>query len=145
MISPEEIRIRIPYASSSSCENISAYIRFLYLRKYYFLYELDYELEITSILEKVRENYNPKLGQLNRYIKNTISLKLKDYMKRTYINKVELKDNTIGSTMQDDMTIPLDFSIYPDSVISAIYNVIGGVASNREKNIVNNLFKSEKT
>ena len=142
MITKEEVKLIIKYAPMDSCENISNYIRSLYTRKYPFLYELDYELEVTKILERASENYNPKLGQLIRYVKNTLSLKMKDYIKRNHVTTVGVTD-TVVEVFREPIEEHV-LSGYSDTTISAIYNVVTGKGTKKEKDLVNNIFKTEE-
>lgn len=138
MLTPEEINRIIPFAPMESCKNIATYIRSLFVRKYSNLYELDYELAVNGILERVRSNYNPKLGPLIRYTKNTLSLKMKDYIKRNHVNTVEITEDVLSLFAEPIESY--DLSEYSDTVISAIYNVIIGKGTKKEKDIITNVF-----
>lgn len=140
MITPEEIRLIIKFSNIESCTIISTYIKGLYIRKYSYIYELDYELEVLRVLERVSNNYNPKLGPLIRYAKNTISLKMKDYIKRNHINTVEMRED-IFSLLPESLD-SYDISLYSDTVISAIYNVITGNDTKKERDIITSIFKT---
>ncbi len=141
MITAREIQLIIPYAPMDNCENIADYITGVYKRKYSYIYELDYEIVVTEILERASGNYNPKLGHLIRYVKNTLSLKLKDYVKRHHVNTV-IMDESIITVIPEDIE-SYDLTQYSDAVIKAIYNVTKGKGTKREKEIVMHTFKIE--
>lgn len=139
MISPEEVRVYIPYAPEDSCKTISRYIKGLYLRKHSFMDSEEYMKEVIIILERVATNYNPKLGHLVRYAKNTLSLKMKDYVTRNYVATTQITDDAFVESVVTDI-IDKDLSEYSDATIKAIYNVISGNGSKKEKGLVNELF-----
>ena len=143
MISPEEVRLYITYAPKDSCETISRYIRSLYTRRHGSMDSLEYTIEVTKILKRIANNYNPKLGHLVRYTKNTLSLKLKDYVTRNYQPTTSLVED-IAIDKVATLIDEADLSSYSDATIKAIYNVVNGSGSKKEKDLVNKLFNIDK-
>ena len=142
MISSDEVRIYIPYAPTDSCQTISRYIQSLYNRRHNGMDSLEYTIEVTNILKRVATNYNPKLGHLVRYTKNTLSLKLKDYVARNYIPTTPLLEDVTAEVLATSIKEE-DLTSYSDTVIQAIYNVVKGEGSKKDKDMVNELFNIE--
>ncbi len=143
MISPEEVRMYIPYAPEDSCKTISRFIKSLYIRRYSSMEISDYEREVISILERISNNYNPKLGHLVRYAKNTLSLKLKDYISRNYIPTISLTEDTLIDNLVKDISDSWNWEEYSDGTIQAVYNVMSGKGSKKDRGIVSELFNTE--
>ena len=143
MIRAEEIKLYIPYIPTEAANNISSYIRGLYVRRHKYLEESEYIEEVVRILNRISDNYDPRKGHLVRYIKNTLSLKLKDYVKRVYQPTSQFNED-IALLMIISNTEAIDLSSYSDAVIEAIYNIINGKASKREIDLVDRIFKVEE-
>lgn len=141
MITPEEVKLIIPFAPTDICDNISNYIKHLYIRKYNFMNDLDYELEILRILHRANANYDPKKGHITRYVKNTISLKMKDYLKRSYIDIVSIHESLSLEVAAN--IIEHDLQDYSDSTIQAVYNVITGKGTKRDRDIITEVFSKD--
>ena len=140
MITKEEVQLYIPYAPRDSCKTISRYIKSLYHRRHKYLDESEYDTEVVRILTRASGNYNPRLGHLVRYVKNTLSLKLKDYINRTYQFTYQLNEDMSIEVFAEGIEVQ-DLTEYTDEVIQAIYNVISGKGNKKDKNLVSELFK----
>ncbi len=141
MITPKEVQLYIPYAPSNFCESIANYISSIYRSKYYFIDEAAFEIEVGDILERIGHNYNPERGHLGRYAKNTLALKLKDYIVRKHKHTEEFVEDTY-KIIEDvsNMINGIDLSTYPDSVIQAVYKTIKGIGSKSDLNIIREAF-----
>ena len=139
MIIGEEVQIYIPYAPKDSSESIAYFIQNLYKRRYTFIDESEYIEEVTRILERIGTNYNPELGHLVRYAKNTLSLKLKDYATRSF-RHIEQFTEEDYSVLDVDKLMEHELTKYSDNIIKAIYNVINGRGSKRDLKIIADLF-----
>ncbi len=142
-ILPEEVRLYIPYAPADSCKTISRFITGLYLRRHFSMEISDYEREVITILERVSENYNPKLGHLVRYAKNTLSLKLKDYVSRHHVRTLPLTEDTLVDQLVEEIQEAWNWEDYSDAAIQAIFNIAEGKSSKKDRDIVNALFNTE--
>ena len=143
MITVEEVKLYIPYAPEESYIAIHRYIKSLYIRRHNYIDEADYDVEVVKILERASNNYNPKLGHLVRYIKNTLSLKLKDYVNRQHQVTMELSEDWVTEELVGDLVDTIekaDLSQYSDEVIQAIFNVVSGVKNKKDKDLISKLF-----
>ena len=140
MVIDEEVQVYIPYASAQEAESIGAHIKSLYKKYSNVLYEDVYDVLIEKILKKINENYNPKLGPLIRYSKNTLSLGIKVYMSRKHSFTIRL-DNDIFYEKIAEVVEEVDLSKYSDAAIKALYEVMQGRGTRKEKELVNEIFK----
>jgi len=132
----------IPYAPVASCESIAKYINSMYKNKYTFIDSAEFIVAIVDILERIGNNYNPDLGHLNRYAKNTLTLKMKEYVVRKHKYFEELTgDEATNLSLTDIDLSSIDLSKYPDKVIVAIYKVVNGTGGKRALQIIRDTFK----
>ena len=142
LVSPEEVQLYVKYAPRDSAETISKYITNLYSRKYSYLDSLDYTMEITKILERVAVNYKPKLGHLVRYAKNTLQLKMRDYITRNYVPTAAIIEETLVDKLEEVLDA-VTLEEYTDSTLQSIYNVVKGRGTKSDVDLVNKLFNVE--
>jgi len=140
MITSKEIQMYIPYAPTATCESISKYISSMYRNRYYFIDDATFAVAVVDILERVGHNYNPDLGHLNRYAKNTLALKLKDFVARKHKNTEELSEEIEVPNLNVSQLANVDLSTYSDTVISAIYKVINGTGGKRDMKVIEDTF-----
>jgi hypothetical protein len=142
MIRSEEVLLYIPYAPKSAGESVARYITNLYKNKYRYISEPDYVVEVARILERVGANYNPELGHLVRYTKNTLALKLRDYASRKHKTTSAFKDDSAHSKLEnmDVELLDVDMSEYSDAVVCAVYRTVKGMATKRDASIIRATF-----
>jgi len=143
MLAVEEVLMYIPFASIDNARSIANFVNNLYNKKYKYIDESDYIIEVVAILQRVGKNYNPRLGHISRYAKNTLSLKLRDYVTRKYVPTGELHEDVLSPEVAEKLA-EVDLSNYSDDVIQALYNVVTNKARKKDINLINKIFTVEQ-